>query len=144
MEHGMPILKSKPITLMYDIPIGRTIKFWEGLKDGKIQATQCQKCGKTVFPPTADCPSCLSSEMTWLPLSEEAKVEAFTHIVVRPKSFQQERPYTVVIGTTKEEVRVLAWLINAKISEVRVGMKVKLVVTLNSTGDPVYQFEPMT
>ncbi len=142
MKIGMPTLKSRPITLIYDRPQSKTLKFWEGLKEGKIYATKCRKCGKVTFPPVADCADCLSSEMKWFELSSEAEIETFTHIVIRPLSFQQEKPYTVVIGKMKEGVRVLAWFTESKISNIRVGMKVKLVVKTNPKGEPIYMFLP--
>jgi uncharacterized OB-fold protein len=139
----MPTLRSRPITLIYDIPISKTLTFWEGLKEGKIYATKCKRCKKAVFPPVADCPNCLSTEMEWFELSLEAEIEAFTHIVVRPLSFQSEKPYTVVIGRMKDGLRVLAWLTEVKISDVRVGMKAKLVVKPSPYNEPTFMFVPI-
>jgi uncharacterized OB-fold protein len=139
---SMPSIKSRPITIVQDIPISRTLKFWEGLKEGKIYATQCCKCGKLYFPPSADCPDCICSEMNWVELSSEAEVEAFTHIVVRPTTFIEQRPYTVAIGRLQEGVKVLAWLTGFKLSQVKVGIKVKLVSKITQDGNPTYEFVP--
>ena len=46
MGISMPTFKSRPITLIYDIPTSKTLRFWDGLKQGKIYATRCKKCGK--------------------------------------------------------------------------------------------------
>jgi hypothetical protein len=138
----MPSIKSKEIKIVQEIPISKTLKFWEGLKQGKVYATKCTKCGKLYFPPAADCPECLSSQMEWIELSDEAEVETFTHVVIRPTSFQQNKPYTVAIGKLKEGVKVLAWLTGFKLSEIKVGMKVKLVAKLTSEGNPTYEFVP--
>ena len=62
--------------------------------------------------------------------------------IIRPKSFQQEKPYTIAIGRLKGGIKVLAWLLDAKVSEVRVGMKIKLVVKPNIEGEPIYMFIP--
>ena len=138
----MPAVKSRPITIVQEIPISRTVKFWEGLKDGKVYATECCKCGKLYFPPSADCPGCLCSEVNWVELSSEAEIEAFTHIVVRPTTFLQQRPYTVAIGRLKEGVKVLAWLSGFKLSQIKVGMKVKLVAKATQDANPTYEFVP--
>jgi len=138
----MPSIKSKEIKIVQEIPISKTLKFWEGLKQGKVYATKCKKCGKLYFPPAADCPECVSSEMEWIELSDEAEVETFTHVVIRPTSFQQNKPYTVAIGRLKEGVKVLAWLTGFKLSEIKVGMKVKLVAKLTPEGNPTYEFVP--
>ncbi|MEM3580225.1 MAG: Zn-ribbon domain-containing OB-fold protein [Candidatus Bathyarchaeia archaeon] len=137
---AMPSIKSREVKIVQDIPISKTLQFWEGLKQGKILATKCKKCGKLYFPPVADCSNCLTSDMEWVELSNEATIETFTHVVVRPTTFQHEKPYTVAIGRLKEGVRVLAWLTGFKLSEVKVGMKAKLVAKLTSEGRPTYEF----
>jgi len=137
---SMPVIKSKPITIVEEIPISKTLKFWEGLKEGKVYGTKCCKCGKLYFPPSADCPDCLCSEMQWVELGDEAEIETFTHVVVRPTSFCQYKPYTVAIGRLKEGVKVLAWLTGFKLSEVEVGMKAKLVAKTTPDGNPTYEF----
>ena len=139
----MPSLKAREIKIAPDMPTSKTVKFWEGLKEGKVYATKCTKCGRLYFPPTTDCPECLSSTMDWVELSNsEVEIETFTHVVVRPTSFQQYRPYTVAIGRLKEGVKVLAWLTGFKLQEIRVGMKAKLVAKVSPEGNPTYEFVP--
>jgi len=137
---SMPSIKSREIKLVQDIPISKNLKFYEGLKEGKVYATKCKECGKLYFPPNADCPACLTTELEWVQLSSEAEVETFTHVVIRPTTFQQNKPYTVAIGKLKEGVKVLAWLTGFKLSEIKVGMKVKLVAKTSIEGNPTYEF----
>ena len=139
---SMPSIKSREIKIAQDIPISKTLKFWEGLKQGKVYATQCNGCGKLYFPPAADCPFCLSKELEWVELSSEAEIETFTHVVIRPTTFQQYKPYTIAIGKLKEGVKVFAWLTGFKMSEIKVGMKAKLVAKVTSEGNPTYEFVP--
>jgi len=139
----MPSIKSREITIAPEIPISKTLQFWEGLKQRKIFATKCKTCGKLYFPPNADCSECLSSKLEWMELSNEAEIETFTHIVVRPTTFQQYRPYTVAIAKLKEGVKVLAWLTGLKLSEIKIGKKVKLVAKVSSEGNPTYEFVPL-
>jgi uncharacterized OB-fold protein len=140
---SMPSIKSREIKIVQEIPISKTLKFWEGLKQGKVYATKCTHCGRLYFPPAADCPDCLASDMEWIELSNEAEIETFTHVVIRPTSFQQYKPYTVAIGRLKEGVKVLAWLTGFKLSEIKVGMKVKLVGKVAAEGNPTYEFIPL-
>lgn len=137
---SMPSIRSREIKVVQDMPIGKIVKFWEGLKEGKVYATKCKKCGKLYFPPAADCPECLTSDMEWVQLSDEAEIETFTYVVIRPTSFSQSKPYTVAIGRLKEGVRVLAWLKGFKLSETKVGLKVKLAAKITPEGNPTYEF----
>jgi hypothetical protein len=136
----MPSIKSHEIKIVQEIPISKNLKFYEGLKEGKVYATKCKDCGKIYFPPNADCPECLSTGLDWVELSSDAEIETFTHVVVRPTTFQQNKPYTVAIGSLKEGVKVLAWLTGFKLSEVKVGMKAKLVARITPEGNPTYEF----
>ncbi|MFP3984651.1 MAG: Zn-ribbon domain-containing OB-fold protein [Candidatus Bathyarchaeia archaeon] len=140
---SMPSMKSREVKIVQDIPINKTLKFWEGLKQGKIYATKCAKCEELQFPPVADCPTCLSSKMRWIELGNEAEIETFTHIVIRPSSFQQNKPYTVAIGKLKEGIKVLAWLTGFKTSEITIGMKAKLAAKVTAEGQPTYEFVPL-
>ncbi|MCL6578542.1 MAG: Zn-ribbon domain-containing OB-fold protein [Candidatus Bathyarchaeota archaeon] len=140
---SMPSIKSREIKIVQEMPISKTLKFWESLKEGKVYATKCRKCGRLYFPPSADCSECLCSDMDWVELSSEAEIETFTHIVFRPTSFCEYKPYTVAIGKLKEGVRVLAWLTGFKLSQIKVGMKVKLVAKISQEGNPTYEFVPL-
>ena len=139
---SMPSIKSREIKLVQEIQISENLKFWEGLKEGKVYATKCKQCGKLYFPPNVDCPDCLTTDMDWVLLSNEAEIETFTHVVIRPTTFQQNKPYTVAIGRLKEDVKVLAWLTGFKLSEINVNMKVKLVTRMSPEGNPTYEFVP--
>ena len=139
----MPTLRSRPLNIIYNIPISKTLKFWEGIKEGKIYTTKCKKCGELYFPPVGDCANCLSSDMEWVELSGEGEIETFTHVIVKPASFQNEPPYTVAIARLKEGVRALAWLTGVKKRDVKVGLKVKLVAKVTPEGRLTYEFKPI-
>ncbi len=143
MASKPPKLKSRPLTLTYYIPTTKTQKFWEGIKEGKLYTTKCKKCGKPFFPPIADCPTCLSSDMEWIELSNEGEIETFTHVSVMPATFQHYGPYTVAIARLKEGVRVLAWLEGVKLEDTKVGMKVRLAPKVTSEGMLTYEFRPI-
>ena len=140
---SMPSIRSREIKIFQEIPISKTLKFWEGLKEGKIYATRCANCGRLYFPPSADCPNCSTASIEWVELSKEAEIETFTHVVIRPTPFQQNKPYTVAIGKLKEGVKVLAWLTGFKLSEIKVGMKAKLAAKTTQEGTLTYGFEPL-
>jgi uncharacterized OB-fold protein len=137
-------LKSaRTLHLTYNLPISRTSKFWQGLKEGKIYATKCQKCGKLHFPPVADCGDCGSSNLKWTELDGEGEIETFTQIVVKPASFSEESDYIVAIARLREGVRALAWLVGVEREDVQVGMKVRLVAKVTSDERVGYEFIPI-
>jgi uncharacterized OB-fold protein len=137
---SMPSIRSREIKIVQEIPISKELKFYEGLKQGKVYATKCKDCGRIYFPPNVDCPQCLTTGFEWVELSSDVEIETFTHVVVRPTTFQQQKPYTVAIGRLNEGVKVLAWLTGFKLSEIKVGMKAKLVAKVTPEGNATYEF----
>ncbi|MDH5733772.1 MAG: OB-fold domain-containing protein, partial [Candidatus Bathyarchaeota archaeon] len=85
----------------------------------------------------------LSSDMEWVELGGEGEIETFTHIAVKPATFQSYDDYTIAIARLKEGVRVLAWLSGATLIETKVGMKVRLVAKTTSEGVLTYEFVPI-
>jgi uncharacterized OB-fold protein len=143
MWTSIPVIKSRPLELVFEIPISKTKKFWDLLKEGEIYTTQCKGCGVLHFPPVVDCPECRSSEMEWIKLEGRGEIEAFTHVVARPTSFQELEPYTIAISRLLDGVKVLAWLRDAEITEVEIGMKVRLTVGTTPEGEATYWFTPL-
>ena len=139
-----PTLKSaRTLHITYKLPISRTSRFWKGLKEGKIYATKCQKCGKLHFPPVADCGDCSSSKLKWIELCGEGEIVTFTQVVVKPASFSEESDYIVAIARLREGVRALAWLVGMEREDVKVGMKVRLVAKVTSEEKVSYEFIPI-
>ena len=143
MDKPLTLKSARTLHITYNLPISRTSKFWQGLKEGKIYATKCQKCGKLHFPPVADCGDCGSSNVKWTELEGEGEIETFTQVVVKPASFSNESNYIVAIARLKEGVRALAWLIGVEREDVQVGMKVRLVARVTSDGRVSYEFIPI-
>ena len=143
MDKPLTLKSARTLHITYNLPISRTSKFWQGLKEGKIYATKCQKCGKLHFPPVADCGDCGSSNVKWIELEGEGEIETFTQVVVKPASFSNESNYIVAIARLKEGVRALAWLIGVEREDVQVGMKVRLVARVTSDGRVSYEFIPI-
>ena len=143
MDKPLTLKSARTLHITYNLPISKTSKFWQGLKEGKIYTTKCHKCGKLHFPPVADCGDCGSSQLTWTELGGEGEIETFTQVVVKPASFSKESNYIVAIARLKEGVRALAWLTGIEREDVKIGMKVRLVARVTSDGRFSYEFIPI-
>ena len=142
MAEELPSITSRPITFVHKVPVLKTRLFWEKLKEGKVYATKCRKCGKVYYPPQGDCAPCLSSNMEWVELSRDAVLETYTHALQRPAGFDQYEPYIIAIARTKDGVRVMGWLEGIKLEEVKVGMKLEMSTRKLSDGFLVITFRP--
>lgn len=135
-------LKSKrTLSLTYEIPIAKTVQFWEALKEGRFLTTRCEKCGHITFPPQADCSKCMASVPKWIDLGNEGVLQSFTQIVVTPVSFVEHDPYVVAVARFPHDINVLAWLRGVEPEQVKIGMRVRLVAK-EADGKGVYEFMP--
>lgn len=52
--------------------------YFDKMKDGKWETNKCLSCDRIFFPPRKSCPTCLSTELEWLPLPKSGTLQAFT------------------------------------------------------------------
>ncbi|UCH31056.1 MAG: Zn-ribbon domain-containing OB-fold protein [Candidatus Bathyarchaeota archaeon] len=153
-ENGLPIIdeartKAPLYVSMRELPLrfqfGTTKiqKFFDGLKEGKIYMTQCEKCTQKYFPPQADCPNCPDSSMNWVPLDGQGELLTCTMIVVKPSTFAHYDNYIIGVAQMKEGVRVLAWLRIDDPRKITPKMKVRLTTAKREPeGFITYEFVP--
>lgn len=110
------------------VPYTKISEFAVHLKDGRLMASRCTKCGEVTFPPRADCLACLAGEFEYKEVSGKATLHTFTRIDAAPTGFDDEVPYIVGVADLEEGGRALAW-IGETIPEkdIRIGMKLQIV-----------------
>lgn len=109
-------------------PHTKVSEFARHLKDGRVMASRCLKCGNISFPPRADCPKCLGDEFDYEELSGEGTLVTYTRIDAAPAGFDDVAPFIVGVIDLKESGRLLAWFgetIPEK--EIKIGMPVQVV-----------------
>ena len=134
---------SRELPLRFLIPVLKVKPFFDGLREGKVLATKCRKCGMKYFPPRGDCSNCRGADMEYFPLSTDAVLTAFTLIEVKPYSFSRYDNYAVAVGRLPEGLNVVAWLTGCEFGDMKVGMKLKLRVAKREVdGVYAYSFVP--
>lgn len=138
-EHSM--LKSRTLTLTHDIPISKTQKYWDELKKGKVYATKCKKCGKIYYPPQADCPNCLTSDVEWIQLLY-GNIETFTQVYLKPQGFTHyAQNYIIAIAKTAEGAKVMGWLEGMNVDIAKIGTPVEITAKVMPDGFPAIFFK---
>lgn len=134
-------IDQRRLELQYYIPVSKIKRFFEGLEKGELWTTKCANCGTIYFPPQADCPKC-RKETEWMKLSGNAELVTYTIINAKPKTFAHYQDYILAVGKLDEGIHVLSWL-NAKREELKIGMKLKLIVKKREPeGYITYEFIP--
>ncbi len=120
----------------------RASQFVDYLEKGEVRATKCNSCGRVFFPPRADCSWCMISDMEWLEIKGQGKVDSFTKVNYAPTGFENDVPYILTLADF-DGIKVFGRM-NKKVAEgdVKVGMAVK-VATLALDGEKIaYEFLP--
>jgi uncharacterized OB-fold protein len=100
----------------------KTAEFMKYLESGKVMASRCKKCGAVYFPPKADCPSCLSSEVEWFEVGGGGKLRSYSKVNYGPTGFEADAPYILALGDF-DGVQILARLSrDIAESDIKVGM----------------------
>lgn len=120
----------------------RVEAFVDYLDKGELRATKCGNCAQIFFPPRADCPNCLGSEMEWVKVEGNGNLVSFTQVNYAPAGFEQDVPYTLSLvdfGNVKVFGRI-----NSDVPQdaLQVGMLMKAVVSRLSDGQITYEFLP--
>ncbi len=121
--------------------VTRVNDFIGHLENGKLMGTRCVKCGKTFFPPRAQCCECLSEEMEWFEVAGEGKLVGYSTLQYAPTGFTEEVPYTIALvdyGDYKVFGRIDASVPEADLA---VGMTLKAAVSRTSNGRLTYVFK---
>ena len=125
MSEHMSFERFGKISYVSQSKLSGFIKF---LEEGKIAGTICEKCGKIYFPPRADCGPCLCTNLKWIELSGEGKIESFTNIHYPPTSFKEDAPYILAAVRLKEGPVTLTTLNKSEsVKDIFIGMPVHLV-----------------
>ncbi len=99
----------------------------EHIADGDPIYLACEECGQVALPPRTVCPDCAGRSLEQRPLSETATVTAETTIFSSTPRYAEETPYTIVIATFEEGVRLTGQLRGAETvergEEVRLGVE---------------------
>jgi uncharacterized OB-fold protein len=107
-------------------------RFAKELASGRIMATQCSACMMRFYPPRADCPRCMKSDMAWTTVSGRGRLSTFTMIQVPPDRFAPKalmpfssvafQPCPVGLLEVEDGLRIMGWIPNIDPMDLRVGM----------------------
>ncbi len=61
--------------------------YWEGLKNKKLLAQECNRCKTQFFPSRSRCPFCLSNEYQWIQLKGTGILYSWSEVFFPPGSY---------------------------------------------------------
>ncbi|MFB3925009.1 MAG: Zn-ribbon domain-containing OB-fold protein [Syntrophales bacterium] len=86
------------VALPYQWALGSTwTRFFDGLKEEKILATKCLKCGKISIPARSFCPECFADRMEWVEAGQEGKIMTWTLVNAKYYGQVKDPPYVIAL-----------------------------------------------
>jgi len=109
-------------------PYTKVSEFASHLKDGRLMASRCGKCGYESFPLRADCAKCLAGEFELFEISGRGTLHTHTRIDAAPAGFEDMAPFTIGVVDLEETGRLLAWFGESiPEPEIAIGMPLQVV-----------------
>lgn len=104
-------------------------RFWREIPQRyNFIGNRCGSCERIYFPPREACPYCRRKslgKMEDIKLSGKGEIVTYTIIHVAPEDFEEQVPYAVAIIQLEEGPRVTAQIVDCKLEDVKIGMKVE-------------------
>lgn len=123
-------------------------RFCEGLKKRKIEAVQCDGCGRRHLPPRPFCGNCCLPMTTWVPVSDEGRLEAWTivHLPMLDGRTGKTRPSPYGMGLIRldgSDTTLNHYLDESDAQRLRIGLRVRAVWRdeLHGAMDDIVHFE---
>jgi uncharacterized OB-fold protein len=101
-------------------------QFYKFLKEQKLMAGKCLKCGKIHLPPRPVCDNCLGREFEWVQILGKGKLLTYTVINVAPAQFQSMTPYAVGIVEFENGLKIPGMISEVTQEQLKVGMELAL------------------
>jgi len=124
-------------------PLNHTKPFWEATRDKRFLLQYDPRNGKYQFFPRPVSIYDGKGDLEWREVSGEGVIFSYTIQVRARPPFQGHEPFALGIITLKENVNIMANLVNCEREHLRIGLPVRLCWLPLSDGAHLPAFEPV-
>ncbi|MBS7615164.1 Zn-ribbon domain-containing OB-fold protein [Candidatus Bathyarchaeota archaeon] len=121
-------------------------QFFKFLKEKKLMAAKCIKCGKLYLPPKPICTNCYSKELNWTQLGTKGRLITYTVIHIAPEQFQKNIPYAYGIIELENGLRIPGIIKGIEHEKLKVGTELEVDFETEPSPNwpqwPRYYFKP--
>lgn len=122
------------------VPTPETQPFWDATASGELRLQRCRPCDSHYFPPRPFCPTCLSDDVVWEPVSGRARLHSYV-INHRPAPGWTE-PYAIAVVELEEGPRMMSNIVEVDQTPEALVLDMDLEVTFEARGEmmlPVFR-----
>jgi len=125
-------LRPQPGPLRLPPPSALNRPFWDGCAEGELRFVRCRSCGTPDFPAAPFCRTCQSEDLRWETGAGLGTIYSWT-VVRRPATPDLVTPYAPCIVELDEGYSMLTNVVDADVTEIAVGLRVRVV--FHAVGD---------
>jgi len=114
---------------------------WDDARRGVLSILRCEACGYRWFPPTANCPTCLSHRLATQPVSGRARLWSWT-VICRQYFKDFPPPYVVALVELEEGQMITTTIVQAHPETLRCDQPLVVVFETFADGTALPQFRP--
>ncbi len=125
-----------------------SLAYNKSIREHKLMASRCKKCGYLSIPPKPVCPKCHGSEIDVVEMKGGGKIAAYTVVAVGAplmveEGYGREKHYCCGVVELEEGVKVCARILGVDVSKpelIKVGTPVKMdFVETFHAADPTHE-----
>jgi uncharacterized protein len=135
------LLKAQKPPIPLPEPSELTASFWEGCQQARLMFQRCRECAAPNFTPAVACRNCLSPNLVWERSAGKGLLYSWT-VIWRPQTPSFEVPYAVGIIDIDEGYQMLSGLIDCRVADLRVGLRLEVDFRKMSDGITLPYFRP--
>lgn len=121
-------------------PTPETQPYWDGCAAGELRLQRCTHCDAHYFPPRPFCPTCLSDDVAWEPVSGRGTLH--TYVINHRAAPGFEAPYAIAVVQLDEGPRLMSNIVDVDQTPEALVLDMPLEVTFEARGDvtvPVFR-----
>ena len=111
-------------------------RYFQATAEGKLLIGKCADCGAVHHYPRRVCPSCMATNVDWVPVSGKGTIYSFSVMRRAPV------PFVMAYVTLEEGVTVMTNIVECDLDSVAVGQSVALTFAETEGGYKLPLFKP--
>jgi len=119
-------MPAPPPSVPLPVPTGFSAPFWDAARQRKLVIQYCPESGKYQHYPRPVSIYTGKRNLEWREVTGKGFVYALTVTRRGPPAFRGQEPYLVATVELDEGVRLLTHVVNCKIEDARIGMRVRV------------------
>jgi len=135
-------------TRLYTKPLPKLTRlnrpYFEGAAEGQLRLQRCAACGEHFFPPSTNCPACLSTDVPWVEVSGRGRVWSWIVMHQRYfKAFEDELPYNVAFVKLDEGPFLMSTVVGIPHDRIRCDLPVEATFEQATDEISILKFRPV-